>query len=147
MTAVDISTVALGRGAERAAAAGVDGRIDWQHQQLGQSVPDGAFDLVSAQLFQSPVELDRVAILRAGAAALVPGGTLLIVSHAAAPTWSQHGHDHHFPPPAEEWEALAPDPEDWEVVRCETAERPATGPDGQEGTLSDGIVQVRRRSG
>lgn len=45
--------------------------------------------------------------------------------------------------------ALDLDPEDWEVVPCETASAwPRVLLDGcQQGTLSDGIVQVRRRPG
>ncbi len=42
--------------------------------------------------------------------------------------------------------ALDLDDAAWEVVRCESVERAATGPDGQEATITDEIVQVRKRS-
>ena len=64
VTAVDISTVALGRAAEHAKAAGVGDRIDWQQHELGKSFPDGEFDLVSAQFLHSKTELPRDGILR-----------------------------------------------------------------------------------
>ncbi len=57
VTAVDVSAIALGRAATHAATASVADRIDVQRHDLAQTFPAGAFDLVSAQYLQSPVEL------------------------------------------------------------------------------------------
>jgi SAM-dependent methyltransferase len=58
VTAVDVSEVALRRGAAHAADAGVESRITWQRHDLAESFPDGTFDLVSAQFLHSPVAED-----------------------------------------------------------------------------------------
>ncbi|CAN5740008.1 class I SAM-dependent methyltransferase [soil metagenome] len=145
VTGVDVSTVALARAEAHAAAAGLTDRITWERHDFGATFPSGSFDLVSAQFLQSPVELDRITVLRAAAAAVAPGGTLLVVSHAAAPDWSDH-HDAVFPVPAEELAELDLDPEAWTVVRCDAAEVECTGPDGQAGVRLDGVVRVRRNA-
>lgn len=143
VTAVDVSQVALDRAAARADAVGATG-ITWERHDLTATFPVGPFDLVSAQFFQSPIEFPRMALLRQAAELLAPGGVLLSVSHAATPPWSDH-HDHVFPTTDEELAELALDPAEWEVIQNGTVERAATGPDGQEGHLLDGVIQVRRR--
>ncbi|MGW6914878.1 class I SAM-dependent methyltransferase [Kitasatospora sp. NPDC054939] len=85
VTAVDVSAVALARAAGHAVDAGVDGRIDWQCRDLGTDFPEGSYDLVCAQFLHSPTDLPRTAVLRAAAAAVEPGGVLLVVGHAAFP--------------------------------------------------------------
>jgi SAM-dependent methyltransferase len=144
VTAVDVSGTALGRAAAHAADAGVGDRITWAKHDLGRSFPAGTFDLVSAQFFQSPIELDRDRILRQARDAVAPGGALLVVGHAAAPSWTPASHDHgDLPQAAEVLASLDLDPT-WQVVRCEEASREATGPDGQAGSLVDSVVLVRR---
>ena len=144
VTAVDVSEVALARGAAAAVDAGLEG-IDWQHHDFGVSFPVGSFDLVSAQFLQSPVELDRIDALRRGAERVAVGGSLLSVSHAAAPPWAPPSmHEHHFPTPEEELAALALDPATWRVLRCDVFEREGSSPDGHTGTLFDGVIRVRR---
>jgi chemotaxis protein methyltransferase CheR len=138
-----VAQVALDRAAQHAAEAGVTG-IAWERHDLTRSLPQGPFDLVSAQFLQSPLDFPRIDVLRSAAGTVVPGGVLLSVSHAAAPDWSNH-RDHHFPSPLEELEELALDPDTWEVLRCEVVEREGTGPDGQPGILADGVIAVRRR--
>jgi len=79
VTAVDIATVAL----ERAAAHGahVADRITWTHADLRVTSPDaGAYDLVTAQYMHLPGDMRREMYVRL-AAAVAPGGTLLIVGH------------------------------------------------------------------
>lgn len=145
VTAVDVSQTALDRGAAQADALGLDG-ITWEQHDLTATFPTGAFDLVSAQFFQSPIEFPRVALLRQAAELVAPGGVLLSVSHAAAPPWSNH-HDHVFPTTDEELAELALDPAAWEVVRNGNVERAASSPDGQHhGHLLDGVILVRRRA-
>ncbi len=97
VTAVDISDTALARARAAAVERGLADRIDFQQHELTSSFPDGPFDLVSAQFLHSTLEMDRSAILRRAAASLAPGGTLLIVDHAAAPPWASKLHHHEFP--------------------------------------------------
>jgi SAM-dependent methyltransferase len=145
VTATDVSEVALARGRAAAKAAGLDDRIDWQEHDLSKTFPSGSFELVSAQFLQSPIEFARESVLQAAAAAVSPGGLLLIVSHAAHPPWAlSHNHDVHFPSPQETVEGLELAPGEWRVDRAEVAERQATGPDGTVGMLSDCIVAVSR---
>lgn len=150
VTGVDISTVALERAAAAAEGDGVANRIDWRHHDLAESFPDGTFDLVSAQFFHSPVELPRDDILRAAAAAVRPGGTLLIVGHADMPPWARHkpGHGHaDMPSPAQVLELLDLDPDEWHEALLESPPREAKGPDGETATLTDSILRIRRRPG
>ncbi|RSN56827.1 SAM-dependent methyltransferase [Actinomadura sp. WAC 06369] len=143
VTAVDVSTVALGRGAAHAKEAGVEARVAFERHDLGHSFPAGSYDLVSAQFLQSPLDWPRAEILRSAAAAVAPGGLLLIVEHAAAPPWSDH-HDHRFPTADETFADLALDASAWTTERCGVHEREATGPDGQAGVLLDNVIAVRR---
>jgi 2-polyprenyl-3-methyl-5-hydroxy-6-metoxy-1,4-benzoquinol methylase len=150
VTGVDISRTAITRAREAAAAAGIPaGRIDWQAYDLDAWRGEGAYDLVSACFLHSPVEIKRTAILRHAAGLVAPGGHLLIVSHADFPPWASDEHRHHeqrFLTPAEEIDALDLPPAEWEVVLAETREREATGPDGEQATLEDGVVLLSRRS-
>lgn len=145
VTATDIAQTAIDRAMAHADQAGVADRIDWQRHDFSQSFPEGAFDLVSAQFLQSPIEFPRADVLRLAAAAVAPGGTLIAVSHAAFPPWAKgHNPDHDFPTPDEELALLDLDPKTWTVLRCEVAQREGTGPDGQAGTLFDSILIARR---
>lgn len=81
VTAIDVSTTALERAHEHATEAGVGDRIQCQHHDLAVSFPAGSFDLVSAQFLHSPIEMPRGEILRRAAAAVAPGGSLLVVGH------------------------------------------------------------------
>ncbi|WP_026400610.1 class I SAM-dependent methyltransferase [Actinomadura rifamycini] len=143
VTAVDVSTVALGRAAAHAKEEGVEARVAFERHDLGHSFPAGSYDLVSAQFLQSPLDWPRAEILRSAAAAVAPGGLLLIVEHAAAPPWSDH-HDHRFPTADETFADLALDASAWTTERCGVHEREATGPDGQAGVLLDNVIAVRR---
>src|SRR5690606_9211450 len=119
VTGVDVSQVALDRAAAHATELGLTD-IVWARHDLAVTFPTGTFDLVSAQFFQSPIELPRVEVLRTAAASVAPGGRLLSISHAPFPPGSKHAHhDVVFPTPEEELEALDLDPNGWEVERCE----------------------------
>lgn len=146
VVAVDVSSTALARAAEEADKRGVLSHIDFQQHDLTQSMPEGPFDLVSAQFFHSLVDMDRPAILRRAAATVAPGGTLLIVDHGGAPPWAPEEVRHHVFPPADEVvDNLALDPGQWERVRVDSMARPATGPDGQQAELIDNVIQLRRK--
>ncbi|MFE3250125.1 class I SAM-dependent methyltransferase [Streptomyces sp. NPDC059209] len=149
VTAVDISGVALARAERHAATAdaGVADRIDWQRHDLAVSFPAGTFDLVSAQFLHSPGDMPRERILRNAAAAVAPGGVLLIVGHAGLPSWEANPHPEvHLPTPAEVLESLEPADGEWEVLLSEEHERIQTRPDGQPGTRTDNALKLRRRA-
>jgi SAM-dependent methyltransferase len=80
VTAVDFSAVALAKAAKLAAARGAPG-ITWVDADLrGYQPPPGSFDLVLLAYIHLP-RAESDALLRAAAAALAPGGTLLFVGH------------------------------------------------------------------
>jgi 2-polyprenyl-3-methyl-5-hydroxy-6-metoxy-1,4-benzoquinol methylase len=79
VTAVDFSQVALGRGRALAAAAGV--LVEWELADLLEWSPGARqFDLVTLFFIHLPPDERREVYARA-AAAVAPGGTLLIVGH------------------------------------------------------------------
>ena len=148
VVAVDVSTTALARAAEDAEARGVLSRIDFQPHDLERTFPEGSLDLVSAQFFHTPLEMDRTAVLRRAAAAVAPGGTLLIVDHGEAPPWAKfgdHHHHHEFPSAHDVLAGLALDTAQWQPVRVGPAEREAVGPDGEHATLVDNVIELRRK--
>jgi SAM-dependent methyltransferase len=147
VTAVDVAATALRRGAEHAREAGVAERIRWERHDLSRSFPDGSFDLVSAQFLHSPVAVDgeRETILRRAAAAVAPGGVLLVVGHAGWPSWQDAPpFEHHFSTTAEVLEALDLEPGRWRVELEEVVERDFPAPDGRPGHRTDNVLRVRR---
>jgi 2-polyprenyl-3-methyl-5-hydroxy-6-metoxy-1,4-benzoquinol methylase len=169
VTAIDVSTTALDRAREHAEAAGVGERIDWQHQDLAEGFPSGEFDLVSAQFLHSPIEMPRGEILRRAAAAVAPGGSLLVVGHFGTPPGAAAEHNaaqrhaaghnaasHHVPGTShDDMELPTPDEvlsdlnlpnDEWQTVVSELAARTVTAPDGTVRELVDSILRVQRRS-
>lgn len=157
VTAVDISSTAVARGAAGAAELGIADRIRWVAHDLATWTTTETFDLVTASFFHSTVDLPRTEILRRAAERVRPGGHLLLVSHVFeseedVPPWaSRHHAEHHDGPgqailtPAEEVAELALDPEQWHVELEEIRPREAVGPDGhQHARVKDGIVLIRR---
>ncbi len=144
VTAVDISQIALDRAEQHAAAASVGRLIDWQRCDLGASFPAGTFDLVSAQFLQSEVELPREAILSAAAAAVAPGGILLIVGHAGPPSWVKPNPNVQLPTSEEVMAALDLSMDHWELLLSEEYEQCLTDPDGQPATRTNITLELRR---
>ena len=147
VTAVDISATALRRGADHAREAGVAEAIRWERHDLSRSFPEGSFDLVSAQFLHSPVAADgeREEILRRAAAAVAPGGVLLVAGHAGWPSWQETPpFDHHFPTTAEVLDALDLEPQRWVVELEDLVERDFPDPDGRPGHREDNVLRVRR---
>nr|QLJ99097.1 NAD(P)/FAD-dependent oxidoreductase [Micromonospora carbonacea] len=149
VTAVDISTTALERAAAHAAAAGpgVADRIEWLHADLRDQPPaEGAYDLVSAQFMHLPSEARRELFARL-AAAVTPGGTLLIVGHHPRDLRTS-AHRMHLPDAmytAEEV-ASALDPAAWQVLTAETRPRATVDPEGRDVTIHDAVLVARRRA-
>ncbi|QES50237.1 SAM-dependent methyltransferase [Streptomyces venezuelae] len=145
VTGTDISGVALGRAAEHVAEAGVADRVDLRQHDLGVSFPAGEFDLVSACFLHTPGEMPRELILRRAAAAVAPGGTLLVAGHAGPPSWDPDTHrGFPFPTPEEVLEQLELPDGKWEVLVCAEHEQTMTAPDGSPGTRPDNALKVRR---
>jgi SAM-dependent methyltransferase len=82
VTAVDFSRVGLEKGRTLSAARGIDNaRVAWIVSDLRDYQPEpGAFDLVLIAYFQVIADL-RASVLARAAAALAPGGTLLVIGH------------------------------------------------------------------
>ncbi|WP_101789608.1 class I SAM-dependent methyltransferase [Nonomuraea indica] len=147
VTAADVSPTALRRAAAHAVAAGVADRVEWVCHDLSQSFPAGSFDLVSAQFLHSPVAArgEREAILGRAAAAVAPGGTLLIAGHAGWPSWvDEPPFPYHFPTTSEVLDSLRLEPGRWQVEVAEVVERELASPDGRPGRREDNVLRLRR---
>ncbi|WP_018683616.1 class I SAM-dependent methyltransferase [Actinokineospora enzanensis] len=145
VTAVDISETALGRAAKRATEVGAE--VDWRRVDLGESFPDGEFDLVFAAYFHSPVERagERAGALRRAAQAVRSGGVLLVIGHAGWPSWiTEPAHEHRFPTTADVLQEIGQADGGWRVETEEVVESPMKGPDGQDASRVDNVVKVRR---
>ncbi|MEV7460810.1 SAM-dependent methyltransferase [Streptomyces rubiginosohelvolus] len=145
VTAVDVSATALERVAAGAAAAGLTDRVHPSRHDLARSFPDGAYELVTASYFHTPVEIPREQVLRRAAEAVAPGGLLVLVEHASLAPWSwRDGHeDVAFPSPDEVLASLRLG-DGWCTERCHAPERTATGPGGETATVTDNVIAVRR---
>ena len=146
VTAVDVSKVALERAAGHAAEADpvAAKRITWRQQDLREWAPEPAsYDLVTEHFLHLPSAL-RVPQHARLAAAVRPGGTLLIVGHHPGDNETlQRPHpDDLFFTPEDEASLLAAD--DWDVSATSPT-RPARDPDGIEIVLTDAVVCAVRR--
>lgn len=139
VTAVDISGVAIERALSH--AAGLE--IDFQRLDLQESFPPGTFDLVSVQFLHFWEDFDRAAILRKAAAAVAPGGTLLIEGHMDHGPFG-HG-DVQFASPDEVIASLKLD-DGWTVLTSATHPREQKDQDGKTITRVDATVKLRRSS-
>jgi thioredoxin reductase/SAM-dependent methyltransferase len=147
VTAVDFATAALERGAARAAALGPDvaARIRWVHADVTGWAPETSLDLVSAQFMQLPGQPRRELFARL-AAAVAPGGTLLVVGHDPS-DMDTSAHRSHVPDmffSAEEV-ADALDGDEWDVLVAEARPRAAAEHEGAGITVRDAVLRARRR--
>lgn len=145
VTGVDVSPVALRRAARHAADAGMQERITWAAHDLTETFPSGSFDLVCAQYLHSRHEqpAEREPILRAAAAAVAPGGCLLIIGHAGFPDGGAH-HGADLPSTEQTLGALALDGAGWDAPRQLLVEQQRPGPDGETLHYTDNVLRIRR---
>jgi len=140
VTAVDFSGVAIDRG--RRIAAEHDLSVNWVVADLtGYVPPKAAFDLVLFAYLQLPA--DQMAdVLGRAAAALAPGGTLLLVGHDVANLTDGIGGPQdpavlHTP------ESVTVALKDLRIERAETVRRPVPTDDGTKDAL-DTLVRATR---
>jgi SAM-dependent methyltransferase len=161
VTAVDYSTVALDRAAAHARARGFADRIEWRQADLSSwAPPAGRFDLVTAHYLHAH-GIDRPALFRRLAAAVAPGGTLLVVGHLLA---GDGGHDHGHPDHGHHDEhpdrpgghgpdllhtadevAAVLEPGGWDDVVAETRARDAGAAARTGNPVPDTVLRARRR--
>ncbi len=147
VTAVDFASTALHRARESAAAldAEIGSRIDWVQADLtAWTPPEGHFDLVSAQYVHVP-DAARGPLLQRLAAAVAPGGTLLIAGHHPSDleTTMSRGEDPDLYLTAEQI-AASLTPDRWEIVVAESRSRTETDPGHREVTVHDTVLRARR---
>ena len=141
VTGVDFAPTALARAAAQAEKLGVAVRL--VHADLVTWVPDRAYDLVSAHFMHLPTE-DRVPLFARLAAAVAPGGTLLLVGHDRSDLETTAGR-----PDLPDWfftaaETAAALDEGWTVEVADRRPREALDPDGRTITIHDAIMRATR---
>jgi SAM-dependent methyltransferase len=148
VTAVDVSTVALDRAARQAAEAGTEvaDRISWQPTDvLSWDLAPARFDLVTAQFMHLPRPALE-ALHRRLAAAVRPGGTLLIVGHHPSDldtSIGRHGRPDLLYTAEEVAAGLAPD--DWASIDSTSPARTMRDPHGELVTIHDAVLRAVRR--
>ena len=148
VTAVDISSVALQRGAAHAERADADvaQHITWLQADLISWVPPvDSFDLVSAQFMHLP-KVPREALFGRLAASVAPGGSLLIVAHHPSDLQTTARR----PPRPEMFFTAADvaaslDPGEWDTAVSEARARPSIDPDGRSITIHDAVLRAVRK--
>lgn len=131
----DVSQVAVERCRAKAADAGLTATFE-QVDIRDWTPPTDTYDLVHAHFMHFPPDI-RTPLFEAMAAAVVPGGSILIVGHHPKDTEHRaHGRaDSYYGP--EELAALLPG---WEVVTSDARER--EHPNGM--TVHDTVFRARR---
>jgi len=143
VTAVDFSRVGLAKGRQLSAAHGVDGgQVEWVEADLSAyCVARSSFDLVLIAYLQVDAAL-RGRVLAGAAAALVPGGTLLVVGHDRANltegTGGPSSPDVLYTP-----EAITAAMPGLKIIRAERVRR-CVERDGTRATAVDTLVRAQR---
>ena len=144
VTASDFADAALERVAHHAAEGGLGDRVETRRIDVRTFEPDGeTWDLVTSHFVHLP-DGGMVDVVRRLAAAVAPGGTLLVVGHEPSDvhTGLRHGH-HSFMHTADQ---LLPALDDaWEVEVCESRPRSQAHPEtGEEIDIADAVLRARR---
>jgi len=141
---VDVSQVALDRAARHAEQNGVGAHCRWQQADLMVGDPLPAADLVSVHFLHLPdPQFSRA--YAAAAAAVRPGGTLLVGAHHPADVGTGLRNDRlaHLLFAPEKVTALL-DPDVWDVEVADAPTREETR-DGVTATVTDTVVRAVRR--
>ncbi|MEI5672905.1 MULTISPECIES: class I SAM-dependent methyltransferase [unclassified Nocardioides] len=142
---VDVSQVALDRAAEHAEQNGVGRQCRWQQVDLMAGGPLPEADLVSVHFLHLPdPQFERA--YAAAAAAVRPGGTLLVGAHHPADIGTGLRNDRlaHLLFAPEKVTALL-DPADWDLQVADAPTRDETR-DGVTATVTDTVVRAVRRA-
>jgi 2-polyprenyl-3-methyl-5-hydroxy-6-metoxy-1,4-benzoquinol methylase len=149
VTGADFSAAGLARAARLAEEAGVAERTHWWRVDAREFDAGGrSYDLVSTQYLHPP-DGGMVDVVRRLAAAVAPGGHLLVVGHAPSPGSPHLGA--HEPNARHRAMLLAAEllpglPEDFEPLVVEQRPHPRTR-DGETVEIDDSILLARRRAG
>jgi SAM-dependent methyltransferase len=141
VTGVDVSVTALERVRQHAERLGAEvaARIDLVQADLTTwEPPQARFDLVTAH-YVHPAGSRRTLVRRL-AAAVTPGGMLLVVDHGPG---DAHAHAHTHTSVSTLADAL--DGRDWTVEVAEARSRSDGRPHGQEVMMRDVVLVARRR--
>ncbi|MDO4917686.1 MAG: class I SAM-dependent methyltransferase [Rothia sp. (in: high G+C Gram-positive bacteria)] len=147
-TGIDISDIAIERARNMAQKIGVSAQFvaaDLAHWRTEQT-----FDLVVSSFMQSHFdELDRIGIFQQALELLNVGGELVSISHAGMPSFIKDDDPRmHFaeslPNPSEEAQALTRNDSRFEIKLAEKRTRSVASPEGEEGTIDDGVMVIRR---
>lgn len=132
--------MAIERAAKRASERGL--AITWLHADLAKAPAPGTYDLVTTHFLHVP-KSEQPSLFRHLAAAVAPGGTLLVVGHDLSdmarmprPDLAEYG-----------WtaqEVAAALGAGWTIEAAEARPRQAPGPDGDEVTIHDAVLRARR---
>lgn len=145
-TGIDISDVAVGRARARAAAEGLE--ASFIDADLTDWSTDQRFDLIVTSFLQSYADFDRLPLLAAALDLLKPGGELISVAHAGAPSFADpedaRKHKARMVKAAEEARALTQGRDDIEIVLAEEWIRDITSPEGEPATIPDAVMVLRR---
>lgn len=146
VTAVDFSRVGLEKGRKLAAARGVpEGRVEWVVADLSEYTPAReAYHLVLIAYLQVGADL-LARVLAGAAAALVPGGTLLVVGHDLTNLTEGTGGPQ-YPEVLYTPEAITAGLPGLRVIRAERVRR-AVERDGTRATAIDTLVRAERPAG
>jgi thioredoxin reductase/SAM-dependent methyltransferase len=147
VTGTDIAEAALAKAARRAEGVDPDAaaRITWERHDVTSWAPEpAAFDLVSAQ-FMHLADPERATLFRALAAAVAPGGTLLVVGHDLTddPERMSHRRDLMF---TVDDVLAAIDGQGLVVEVAVSRERAATSAHDGSGPMRDVVVRAHRAS-
>ena len=146
VTGTDISIVALERAAAAAATqTDVADRLVWeQGDLLTWEPPPARYDLVSAQFVHLPPG-ERESLHRRLAAAVAPGGTLLVVGHHPSDLETSIQRPN-LPDLMVTAEVMAEvlDQAEW-LIEASAPERETVDPDGNPVTIADAVLCAVRR--
>jgi SAM-dependent methyltransferase len=145
VTGVDIAAAALDRARAVNVPASIAERIVWRQGDLVASPPpEATFDLVSSHFMQMVPDA-LATFVRGIAAAVKPGGTLLIVGHHPSDllTTARRPRAPGVLYAAEDIVALL-DPVKWKILVCAAHARFATDPDDNSITVHDTVLRAQR---